>query len=120
VGPVQFVWNGEAEEAFEMLKDAICKSPMLALPETEGEYLLHPDISKYAVGAVHSQKRQDAESRAVACCSTKFQSAEMRYHTYDRELLAIRDEVLNWHNCPHWDRNFTVHTDNATLGHKLP
>ena len=56
VGTVPVVWNGEAEEAFETLKDVICKAPMLALPEECGEYVLHSDASKYAVRAVLSQK----------------------------------------------------------------
>jgi hypothetical protein len=76
VGRVQFVWNGEAEEAFETLKDAMCKAPVLALPEEEGEYMLHSDASKYAVGAVLSQKRQDGETRVIAFWSRKLKSAE--------------------------------------------
>jgi len=63
---VQFVSNGWAEEAFKTLKDAICNAPVLALPEEGGEYMLHCDASKYAVGAVLSQKRQDGETRVIA------------------------------------------------------
>jgi hypothetical protein len=119
VGTMQFVWNGEAEEAFETLKDAICKAPVLALPEEGGEYVLHSDASKYAVGAVLSQKRQDGETRVIAFWSRKLKGAETRYPTYDRELLAIRDAVVNWHYYLHSDRNFTVHTDHASLRHIL-
>jgi hypothetical protein len=66
VGTVQFVWNGAAEEAFEKLQDAMCKAPVLALPEERGKCMLHSDASKYAVGAVLSQKRQDGETRVIA------------------------------------------------------
>jgi hypothetical protein len=52
VGTVQLAWNGEAEQAFKTLKDAICKAPVLALPEEGGKYVLHSDASKYAVVAV--------------------------------------------------------------------
>jgi hypothetical protein len=56
VGTVQFVWNGVAEEAFEALKNAIRKAPVVALPEERSEYVLNCDTSKYPVGAVLSQK----------------------------------------------------------------
>jgi hypothetical protein len=94
---VQFAWNEEAEEAFETLNDAICKASVLALPEDGGEYVLHSDASKYAVGAVLSQKQQDGETRVIAFWSRKLKGAETRYPTYDRELLAICDAVVIWH-----------------------
>jgi hypothetical protein len=116
---VQFVWNGEAEEAFEMLKDAICKAPMLALPEQGGKYVLHSDASNYAVGVVLLQKRQDGETRVIAVCSRKLKGAETRYPTYKRELLAIHNVVVNWHYCLYSDRNFMVHMDHTSLRHIL-
>jgi hypothetical protein len=39
VGTVQFIWNGEAEEGFETLKDAICTAPVLPLREEGDEYI---------------------------------------------------------------------------------
>ena len=119
VGTVQFIWNGETEEAFKTLKDAICKAPVRALPEIGGEYELYSDTSKYAVGAVLSQKRQDGETGVIAFWSRKLKSAEMRYTTYDRELLAIHHAVMNWHYCLHSDRDFKVHPDHAPLRHIL-
>jgi hypothetical protein len=92
---------------------------VLALPEERGEYVLHSDASKYAVGAVVSQMRQDGETRVIAIWSRKLNSAETRYPTYDRELLAIRDAGVNWYYCLHSDRNFTVHIDHASLRHIL-
>jgi hypothetical protein len=119
VGTVQFAWDGEAEETFKILKDAICQAPVLALPEEGGEYVLHSDTSKYAVGAVLSQKRQDGETRVIAFWSNMLKSSETRYPTYDRELLAIRDAVVNWYYYLHSDRNFTVHTVHVSLRHIL-
>jgi len=92
-------------------------APVLALPEEGGEYVLHSDTSEYAAGAVLSQKRQDGETRVIAFWSRKLKSAERRYPTYDRELLAIGDRVVNWHYYLHSDKNFTVHTDRASLTH---
>jgi len=115
VGTAQLVWDGEAEAAFETLKHDICKVPVLALPEEGGEYVLHSGASKYAVGAVLSLKRQDGETRVIRFWSRKLESADTRYPTYNRELLAIRDAVVNGHYYLHSDRNSTLHIDQASL-----
>jgi hypothetical protein len=77
VSTVQFVSSGEAEEAYKTLIDSICKASVLALPEKGGVYLLHSDASKYAVGAVLSQKQQEGETRVIAFWNRKLQGAEM-------------------------------------------
>jgi len=76
MGTVQVVWNAEAAAAFETLKDAICKAPMVSPPEEGGEYVLHSEASKYAVGVVLSQKRQDREARVIAFWRTNLESTE--------------------------------------------
>jgi hypothetical protein len=119
VGTVQCVWNGDAEEAFGTLNNAICKGPLLALPEERGEYVLRSEAGKYAVRAVQSQKRQDGETRVIAFWNRKLNSAETRYPTYDRRLLMIPEGVVNRHYHLHLGRNFTVHTHYASLVHKL-
>jgi hypothetical protein len=52
VSTAQCALNGEAEEAFDTVKYAICKAPILALPEEGGKYVQHSDVSKYTAGAV--------------------------------------------------------------------
>jgi len=119
VGTVHFARSREAEEAFDTFQDAICQAPVLVLPEKRGEYMLHSDASKYAVGVVPSQTRHDADTRVIAFWSRKLESGEMRYPIYDRELRAIPDEVVIWHYDPHSDRTSSFHMDHATLRYIL-
>jgi len=114
IGTVHVTLSGAAEEAFQTLKDAIIKAPMLALSEKRGMYLLHSAASKYSVGAVLSQKQQDGETRVIAICSGTFKSAEMQYPTYDREPLVIRDTVVDWRYYLHSDRHLMVRGDHAS------
>lgn len=111
--------NGEAVQAFEMWKDAICKAPMPALPGEGGEYVLHSDACKYAVGAVASQKQQDEQTIFIAIWSRKLKSAEMQYPKYNRKLLVICGTVENWHRNLHCIRDSMVYTDLASLRHIL-
>jgi hypothetical protein len=92
---------------------------VLALPEEGGKYVLHSDASKSAVAAVLSQKHTNGEFKVIAYWSRKLNGAETRYPTHDRELLAIRDAVVNWHYNLHSDKKFTVYSDHASWRHIL-
>ena len=60
-----FEWSDEAQEAFETLKDALTTSPVLAMPNDTGEFVLDTDACDKAIGAVLSQV-QDGEEKVIA------------------------------------------------------
>jgi hypothetical protein len=114
-----FTWTDECEGAFAALKRAICTVPVLAFPTKDDPFVLHTDASKYAVGAVLSQRQKDG-TKVIGYYSRKLHDPETRYPTYDRELLAIRDAVTHWKcNLHGAAKPFTVYTDHATLRHIL-
>jgi hypothetical protein len=114
-----FKWTDDCAGAFAALKHAICTAPVLAFPTKDDPYLLHTDASKYAVGAVLSQRQRDG-IKVIGYYSRKLHDPETRYPTYDRELLAIRDAVVHWKCNLHGAAvPFTVYTDHATLRHIL-
>ena len=118
-GTVHFGRSGEAEQAFQTSNDVICKVPILAQPNEEGEYVLHSETREHAGGAVQSKKREDSVTGVIAFWSRKIKSVETQYPTCDRKLIAIWDAVVNWHYYLHSDRTFTVHMDHASLRHIL-
>jgi hypothetical protein len=112
-----FEWSNDCEGAFAALKHAVCSAPVLAFPTSNDPFVLHTDASKYAVGAVLSQ-RQSTGTKVIAYYSRKLHDPETRYPAYDRELLAIRDAVTHWKcNLHGAAAPFTVYTDHATLRH---
>lgn len=114
-----FAWTDRCEKAFQQLKKAVCSAPVLALPTKKDPFVLHTDASKFAIGAVLSQI-QNGVSRVIAYYSRKLHDPETRYPAYDRELLAVRDAILNWRYLLHGaEQPFTIFTDHATLRHIL-
>jgi hypothetical protein len=110
-----FIWTDDCAGAFAALKRAICTASILAFPTKDDPYLLHTDASKYAVGAILSQRQRDG-IKVIGYYSRKLHDPETRYPTYDRELLAIRDAVVHWKCNLHGAAvPFTVYTDHATL-----
>ena len=83
-----FLWNSEAQEAFEVLKARLTSAPILAFPSMREPFILYTDASQYAMGAVLAQI-QDGSERVICYASKSFSKAQSRYSTTKRELLAI-------------------------------
>ena len=52
---VPFVWRTECAAAFLLLRDALVRSPILAIPTESGDYVLDTDASNFGLGGVLSQ-----------------------------------------------------------------
>jgi len=54
-------WTAEAQTALDTLKLAMTMSPILAMPNDDGDFVLDTDASDMAIGAVLSQKQEGVE-----------------------------------------------------------
>ena len=74
---------------------------------------MHTDASKFAIGGVLTQGTDDVEEgddRVMMYFSRKLKHVETRYPTYERELLATKEAILNFWYFLH-GQPFTVSTD---------
>ncbi|EYC05399.1 hypothetical protein Y032_0082g1560 [Ancylostoma ceylanicum] len=98
-----FVWNNDATEAFERLKEAIVHAPILGQPDIEGArtgrkpFIIYTDASSLGVGAVLCQEGADKMLHPLYFASKKLSSAEKRYHITDLEALAIVFALKKFH-----------------------
>ena len=104
----------EVLEAFEQLKVALTTAPVLKFFDVHAESTLSVDASGYSIGAVLHQTDGDGIVRPVGFYSRRLTDAEMKYSTYDRELVGLRDGVLHFR---HWLLGipFKVKTDHCSL-----
>lgn len=95
---VPFRWSTEAQTSFEQLKALFTSAPILKHRDPSLPYILEVDASEDAVGAILSQ-RQGPKSllHPVAFFSKKLNSSEKKYDVEDRELLAIKAALEEWH-----------------------
>ncbi|XP_071940002.1 uncharacterized protein [Coffea arabica] len=80
----QFAWSAVAESAFQQLKEAMSKSPVLALPDFSKPFLLETDASQLAIGAVLMQ-----QGRPIAYYSQVLGQKNQTRSTYEKELLSL-------------------------------
>ena len=79
-----WAWTPTCETAFQWIKDALQRAPVLALPDYQKPFEVICDASSVGIGAILLQS-----DRPVAYESRKLKDAETRYTTGEQELLAV-------------------------------
>ena len=83
-----FLWTSSCQEAFELLKRLLTKTPVLAYPDFEQSFILETDASGTGLGAVLAQKVQGIV-RPVAFASRTLQPHEKNYGVTELEALGV-------------------------------
>jgi transposase InsO family protein len=113
IGKNKFRWDEEQQQAFESLKHALTKPPVLALPNRQDSFILDTDASDIAIGAELIQV-QDKEEKVVAYASYAMTQEQRRYCVTRKELLAV---VRFTRQFRHYllGREFLLRTDHSSL-----
>ena len=111
---VWFSWTPDCQKAFELLRQKLVSSPILAFPDYSREFILDTDASDIGLGAVLSQIQDDGTERVVAYASRVLTKPERRYCVTRRELLAVVTFIQHFR--PYLlGRSFTLRIDHGSL-----
>lgn len=108
-----FQWTPEADNAFSILKQAMCSTPVLALPDFTKTFIVETDACKSGVGAELMQ-----EGRPIAFFSKAISQRDLGLSTYEKELLAVVMSVQKWRGYL-LGKQFIIRTDQQALKHLL-
>lgn len=86
-----FHWGEETTSAFEELKAAMQKLPILAIPDFSKGFILETDASGTGLGAVLFQ-----EEKPLAFWSKALSERAQLKSVYERELMAVVLAVKKW------------------------
>lgn len=86
---VAWTWGEKESEALEKLKFALTNAPVLAMPDFKKVFYLQTDACDIGISAILSQKDAEGHSHPIAYASRKLNDAETRYHTIEKEALAL-------------------------------
>ena len=106
-------WNDAAVASFNAIKQKLADATMLAYPVLNAATQLVTDASDTSVGAVIQQTVNDI-TRPIAFFSRNLTTAQKKWSTFDRELLAIFLAVKHFKYFLE-GRPFTILTDHKPL-----
>ena len=87
-------WTPESIDTFNQICRLIINATPLAIPNPSLQFELETDASDYAVGATLIQN-----GKPIQYASRLLQKAEIRYSTYEKELLAIIFAFKQYYDC---------------------
>ena len=90
-----FQWTSERNDAFNALKTALTKEPIIQLPDHTKPFVVRTDASGYAIGAMLAQQH-NKKLHPVAYWSRKLSDVECRYSTTEREWPPSRTGTVTW------------------------
>ena len=105
----------KAKEAFNLLKQALLKAPVLKFTNSSKPFVLEMDTSSDGLGAVLLQEGEDGKLHPVAYGSCLLTKAERNYHSGKPEFLGLKWVITNhFKECLAY-KLFVVQTDNNSL-----
>jgi len=79
------------ESTFALLKEKLCSTPILTLPEFTKAFEIRCDASRIRIGVVLMQ-----DWRPIAYFNEKLSGATLKYITYDKELYDLVKTLKTW------------------------
>merc|ERR1739844_461506 len=111
--PKPLVWTKEMEDSFTTTKEALANATLLHHPVQGAITALSTDASDTALGAVLEQ-RIGKNWQPLGFFSKELHKAELKYATFDRELLGIHSAIRHFRYYLE-GRKFTVYTDHQPI-----
>ncbi|GKC00007.1 putative mitochondrial protein [Tanacetum coccineum] len=108
-----FIWSDESQTAFEQLKQAMVRAPVLKLLDFSKEFTLETYALGVGLGAVLIQ-----EGHQIAFLSKTLSSQHHLMSTNEKEFLAIVYALEKWRGYL-LDRHFKIKTDHFSLKYLL-
>jgi hypothetical protein len=86
-----FVWTGDTEQSFQMLKSSLINAPVLSLPDFAKQFILEIEASNSGIGTVLLQ-----EGHPIAFVSRALGPHTKGLSTYEKEYLTIVLAIDQW------------------------
>ena len=110
-----FTWGKPEQTAFDQLKDALSKEPVLTAPDFDKPYVIFCDASDLALGAVLTQLDPETKKyKPISYMSRLFKGSEKSYLIYEKEALSVVEAAAKFK--PYiWGQQCEIFTDNSVI-----
>ncbi|GKD60838.1 putative reverse transcriptase domain-containing protein, partial [Tanacetum coccineum] len=101
----------EQEEVFQTLKDNLCNSPILPLPDGPEDFVVYCDTSNQGLGCLLMQR-----GKVITYAPCQLKIHEKNYTTHDLELGAVVFALKTWRHYLYGTKS-VIYTDHKSLQH---
>ncbi|KAL8103706.1 hypothetical protein AgCh_028053 [Apium graveolens] len=105
----KFIWMEKCEESFQELKRRLVTTPVLALPDETGNFVIYNDASLKGLGCVLMQ-----HDKVIVYASRQLKPHEQKYPVHDLELAAIVFALKLWRHYL-YEEKCDIYTDHKSL-----
>ena len=111
----EFTWGEKEQEAFDQLKDALAKEPVLTAPDFDKPYVIFCDASDLAIGSVLCQLCPETKKyKPISYMSRVLKGSEKSYLIYEKEALSVVEAASKFK--PYiWGQQCEIFTDNSVI-----
>ena len=110
----EYNWTSVCDEAFNILKEKLISSPILAFANTQKPFFISVDASGSALGFVLGQRDSEGREVVISYGGRALRGTELKWNICERECLALVEAIKHCH--PYISHNhFTVYSDNIAL-----
>lgn len=113
---VEFKWAKLHQDAFDTLRNALIRAPLLTEWDPEAQTIMEADAGGYAIGAVFTQQQTDNSWKPAAYYSSKLDPTQVNWPIHDKEMWAVVAALRNW-RAELLPVNFKVHNNPKNLGY---
>ncbi|GKB43443.1 reverse transcriptase domain-containing protein [Tanacetum coccineum] len=106
-----FDWGEEHELTFQTLKNKLCNTPVLALPDGLEDFVVYCDAFGVGLGCVLMKR-----GKVIASASSQLKIHEKNYTTHDLELGAVVFPLKIWRHYLYGTKS-VIYTDHKSLQH---
>jgi RNase H-like domain found in reverse transcriptase/Reverse transcriptase (RNA-dependent DNA polymerase)/Integrase zinc binding domain/Integrase core domain len=114
----KFVWNDEAETAFQSVKSKLTNLPVLTYPDESkdaGEFIVQTDASMHSIAGMIMQKSKDGLSEnLIACYGRKLRPNERNWDSNQKEVLALVICIMKFRHLV-VGRKLIIRSDNLSV-----
>ena len=85
----KFVWTIEGRKAFDSIKNAITRSPVLVSPNYANDFMIFSFASEDTIAGVLLQKNIEGFEQPIAFMSRALQNSELKYTIMEKQAYAL-------------------------------
>nr|GEZ83321.1 retrotransposon protein, putative, Ty3-gypsy subclass [Tanacetum cinerariifolium] len=96
---IKFDWGEKEENVFQLIKQKLCSTPILALPEGSEDFVVYYDASHKGLGDASHKGLGDVlmqREKVIAYASRQLKVYEQNYTTHDLELGSVVFALKIW------------------------